>query len=171
MTARLLVAFAMSVFVAEVHGSDLAIGSVALALGMDRAMVMEKLRARFHIVTVTGDDNSFFVSETKPPNVEVIGGVKFEDGRLTWVQRNWGSFSGQANPVELGKALFGVLETVTARTGRSAQVGTRSQRIPGAEFDIIEFAFPDRKVTVSVTDGGSRYGRHVSIDESISSTR
>jgi hypothetical protein len=171
MIARALVAFAMSVLVAEVHASDLAIGSVALALRMDRATVMEKLRARFHIVAVTGDDNSFFVSEKKPPNVQVVGGVKFENDRLSWVQRNWGSFSGQANPVEIGKALFGVMETVTARTDSNVQVGTRSQRIPGAEFDTIEFSFPDRKVTVSVTDGGSRYGRQVSIDESISSRR
>src|SRR5688572_10638513 len=117
-------------FVSNACATDLAIGPVQVALGMDRTAVMEQLRARYHIVPVAGDGNTFFVSEKKPPNVQVVGGVRFENRRVVWIQRNWGSFSVKTEPLVIGKALFGAIESVTARSGSAAQITTRVQRTP-----------------------------------------
>lgn len=150
------------------RASDLSIGSVSLSLGMEQAAVMKELKARFHVVPMAGDSNMFFLSESKPPNVSVIGGVSFENGRLAWIQRNWGSFSGKTNSVEVTKALFSAIESAKASFGASAIVSTTVRRIPGAEFKSVYFVFPGRKITVTTTDGDAKHGQHVSIDESVS---
>lgn len=87
------------------YAADLPIGAVSLSLGMEQSTVMKELRAHFHVVAVTGNSNMFFLSESKPPNASVIGGVSFENGRLAWIQRNWGSFAGKVNSIEVTKAL------------------------------------------------------------------
>lgn len=150
------------------HATDLPIGAVPLSLGMEQTTVMKELRAHFHVVTVTGSSNMFYLSESKPPNVSVIGGVSFENGRLAWIQRNWGSFAGKVNSVAVTKALFSAIDSAKAASGASAVVNTSVQRVPGAEFKSVYFVFPDRKITVSTTDGDAKYGQQVRIEESIS---
>lgn len=150
------------------YAADLPIGAVSLSLGMEQSAVMKELRAHFHVVAVTGNSNMFFLSESKPPNASVIGGVSFENGRLAWIQRNWGSFAGKVNSIEVTKALFSAIESAKTASGGSAVISTSIQRIPGAEFKSIYFVFPDRKITVSTTDGDAKYGQQVSIEESVS---
>lgn len=149
------------------HAADLPIGTISLSLGMEQTAVMKELHARFHVIAVTGNNNMFFVSESKPPNASVIGGVSFKSGRLAWIQRNWGSFSEKVNPVEVTKALFSAIESATAASGASAIISTSVHRIPGAEFKSVYFDFPGRKITVSTTDGDTKYGQQVSIEESV----
>lgn len=165
--AQYITGLSLSLILSVAHATDLPIGSLSLSLGMDQSTVMKELHERFHVIPVTGK-NMFFVSESKPPNVHMIGGVSFENGRLSWIQRNWGSFSGQINPVAVSKALFSAIESARTSSGGSAAVSTSVQRIPGAEFKSIYFTFPSRKITVSTTDGDEKYGQLVSIDESVS---
>jgi hypothetical protein len=106
--------------------------------------------------------------ENKPPNASVVGGVAFENGRLSWIQRTWGSFSGKVNSVEVTKALFSAIESAKASSGVAATISTNIQRIPGAEFKSVYVVFPDREITVSAVDGDARFGQQVSIDESVS---
>jgi hypothetical protein len=150
------------------HAADLQIGAVSLSLGMEQVSVMKELHARYHVVAVAENNNMFFVSESKPPNISVIGGVSFDGGRLTWIQRNWGSFSGKINPVEVTKSMFSAIESARKTSGASAVINTSIQRIPGSEFKSVYFVFPDRKITVSTTDGDAKYGQQVSIEESVS---
>ena len=166
--AQYIIGLSLTLVLSVAHATDLPIGSVSLSLGMDQSTVMKELHAHFHVISVTGNKNMFFVSENKPPNVNVIGGVSFENGRLSWIQRNWGSFSGKINPVEVSKALFSAVESAKASSGGSAVLTTSVQRIPGAEFKSIYFTFPGRKITVSTTDGDAKYGQQVSIEESVS---
>lgn len=160
--------FLLLCILATAHAIELPIGSVSLSLGMEQNALMKELHAHFHVVAVTGNSNMFFLSESKPPNVSVIGGVSFEKGRLAWIQRNWGSFTGKVNSVEVTKALFSAIESAMAASGASAVVSTSVQRIPGAEFTSVCFVFPGRKITVSTTDGDAKYGQQVSIEESVS---
>lgn len=151
-------------------GADLAIGTYRVTLGMDQPTVMKELNARFHIVPVTGNPDTVFVSESKPPKVHVIGGVAFKNGRVSWIQRNWGSFSGKTNAFEVHKALFAALDQAANLSGSQASVTTKLQRVPGTEFKSIYFEFLDRKITLTTSDGDTKsVGQSITIDESISS--
>jgi hypothetical protein len=147
---------------------ELPIGSLLLSLGTEQAIVMTEINTRFQVVRVTVQPEMFFVSDGKPPNVHVIGGVAFQNGRLSWIQRAWGSFEGKTNSTEITKALFSAIESATTSSGEIATVTTRVQRVPGAEFKTVDFEFPGRKVTVTSTEGDAKSGGlQVSIAESI----
>ena len=152
----------------NVHGQELSIGSLSFSLGKDRAAVMRAIKERFEVVTVTGQPDTFFVSERKRPHVHVIGGVAFKEGRLAWVQRNWGAFEGRVSSVEVSKALFNAIESASSASQTSATISTKIQRVPGSEFKTVTFEFPTRRVTMTTTDGDARNGgSQVSIEESI----
>jgi hypothetical protein len=153
---------------APAYSSELPIGAMRFALGAEQSSVMQEVRARFHVVPLQGSSETFFLSETKPPNIRVLGSIRFANGRLSWVQRNWGQFEGKVNSTEVSKTLFAAIESATAEAGASATVSTKVQRVPGAEFRSIYFEFPGRKITVTSTDGDASHGgKQVSIEESI----
>ena len=148
--------------------SELAIGPMRLALGAEQSGVMQQVQARFHIVPLQGSSEMFFLSETKPPNVRILGAITFANGRLSSIQRNWGQFEGKVNSSDVSKTLFAAIESATAEAGASAIVSTKVRRVPGAEFKSIYFDFPGRKITVTSTDGDASHGgNQVSIEESI----
>lgn len=150
------------------QSTELPIGSLQLSLWADRESVMKEINSRYHVVTVTGQPDTFFVSDGKPPNIRVIGGVAFVGGRLSWIQRNWGSFEGKVNSVEVSKALFSALESAANSSGASATISTKVQRVPGVEFKTVTFEFAGRRVTMTSTDGDSKHGgQQVGIEESI----
>lgn len=154
----------------DVRGQELSVGSLSFTLGEDQDTVMRAIKDRFEVITVTGQPDTFFISESKRPNVNVIGGVAFKAGRLAWVQRNWGSFQGQAVSVEVSRALFSAIESASRASSEKATVTTKSRRVPGAEFKTVIFQFPARRVTMTTTEGDANSGgSQVSIDESISS--
>lgn len=146
----------------------LIIGSIPLALGMEQAEAMKKLHANSLVVPVTGDKNKFFVLANTQPSSSVIGAVSFENGRLTWIQRNWGFYSGTANPVDVSTALFSALESAKATSDARAIVSTFVHRVPGSEFKEIDLNFSGSKITISITDGDAKYGQQVTIVESVS---
>ncbi len=150
------------------QSEGLPIGSLRLTLGSDQIAVMSEIKSRYFVVTVSGQPNTFFLSDGKPPNVKVIGGVGFENGKLRWIQRNWGSFAGKGNSLDASKALFSAIESATSISGAAAAITTKVQRVPGGEFKTVYFEFPNRKVTFSTTDGDASIGgQQVSIDESV----
>src|SRR5690606_2933230 len=114
--------------------------------------------ANFHVVSVSGQVDMFFLSESKPPNVQVIGGISFRNGRLSWIQRTWGNFDGDNNAADIAKAIFAALESATVASGSEATITTTLQRVPGLEFRTINYQFPGRKVTVTTTEDASRRG-------------
>lgn len=153
-------------------GSELPIGAMRFALGTEQSGVMQEVRTRFHVVPLQGNPDMYFLSETKPPNVRILGAIRFANGRLVWAQRNWGKFEGKVTSTEVSKTMFAAIESATAEAGTSATVSTKVQRIPGAEFRSIYFDFPGRKVTITSTDGDASHGeKQVSIEESIGLTR
>ncbi len=161
----------LSLFGITAQAGDLPIGGVPLSIGMEQHAAMKALNARFHVFPAKGNTNVFFLSDAEPPNLSVIGNVSFKDGRLDWIQREWGHFSGTSNPVEVSKALFSAIESAKAASGESAVVSTSVKRIPGAEFKTVYFSFPGRRVSLGIIDGDakSKYGQQVNINESVSS--
>lgn len=153
------------------QAADLPIGGVPLSIGMEQHAAMKTLDAHLYVIPVKGNTNAFFVSDAEPPNISVIGNIIFKDGRLDWIQREWGHFSGTSNPVEVSKALFSAIESAKSASGESAVVSTTVQRIPGAEFKTIYFSFPGRRVSLGIIDGDAKstYGQQVNINESVSS--
>lgn len=161
----------LALFGLTAQAADLPIGGVPLSIGMEQQAAMKALNAQLHLIPVEGSTNAFFVSDAEPPNLSVIGAVTFKDGRLDFIQREWGYFSGTSNPVEVSKALFSAVESAKSASGESAVVSTTVQRIPGAAFKTIYFVFPGRKVSLGITDGNdnSKYGQQININESVSS--
>jgi len=150
------------------QSESLPIGSLRLALGSDQIVVMNEIKARYFVVTVSGKPSTFFLSDGKPPNVKVIGGVEFENGKLRWIQRNWGSFAGKGSSLVASKALFSAIESATSSSGAAATITTKVHRVPGGEFKTVYFDFPNRKVTFTTTDGDASIGgQQISIDESV----
>lgn len=167
---RIPIAMALVMTVSVSIATELPIGSVRFKLGADQSSVMKQAEATFHVVSVSGQSDMFFLSESKPPNVEVIGGISFKNGRLTWIQRTWGNFHGEAKAADIAKAIFAAIESATVASGSDATITTALQRVPGLEFRTINYQFPGRKVTVTTTEGDSRRGgSQVSIEESVSS--
>ena len=155
------------------YGNELSIGSVSLVLGTEKNTVLKKLRANLHILPVSGNDNQFFLSDAKPPNVSFIGYVFFENNKLSLIQRNWGSYSGKTESVEITKTLFSAIENAKVASGTAVIVSTSVQRTPGAEFKSIHFDFPGRRISIMSADSSdsTKYADQVSIDESISNSR
>jgi hypothetical protein len=147
---------------------SLPIGSVQFVLGMPRGEVVEQARRSFHVVPVAGGaTETYFLSESKPPKVDVIGGIAFKNDRLTWIQRSWGNFAGRKQANEATKALFSAIESATAATGSTAVVSSVNHRTPGVEFRTLHFDFPGRRVTVINSDGKDT-GHSVGVTEAIS---
>lgn len=121
----------------------------------------------------SGNDNQFFLSDSKPPNVSFIGSVSFENNKLSLIQRNWGSYSGKTESVEITKTLFSAIENAKVASGTAVIVSTSVQRIPGAEFKSIHFDFPGRRISIMSADSSdsAKYADQVSIDESLSNSR
>ncbi len=151
----------------RVHATDLKIGSLTLSIGMEQADVMEELRSRFHIVRVLGAKSMFFVSEDKAAKARPIGSLAFENGQISWIERNWGTFSGRISPVEVTKALLSAMESAKTLSGSSAVISTSVKRSHGAEFKSVHFVFPDRKIIVVTTNGDAERGQHVRIYERV----
>ncbi len=129
---------------------------------------MKEASGRFTVVPVTGRPNTFFLSESQPPNVQVIGGIEFKEGRLTWVQRSWGSFSGPSSSTDATNAVYAALESASLAAGTAATISTKIQRVPDIEFKTVTVDFGRHKVIITSTDGTSRTGgKQVSVTESI----
>jgi len=148
---------------------ELGIGYLRFALGQEQVSTMKEVSAKFTIVPVTGQNDTCFLSESKPPNVNVIGGLAFKNGRLSWIQRSWGNFSGASTATEATKALFAAIESAGAAEGTAANVSTKVQRVPEIEFKTITFEFGRRKVVMTSSEGSPKAGgKQVSITESVS---
>ena len=151
----------------RVHATDLKIGSLTLSTEMEQVDVMEELRSRFHIVRVSGSKSMFFVSEDKAAKARPIGSLAFESGRISWMEKNWGAFSGRISPVEVTKALLSAIESAKTSSGSSAVISTSVKRNHGAEFKSVHFVFPDREIIVVTTNGDTERGQHVRIYERV----
>jgi hypothetical protein len=156
------------VIATSADAQDLPVGPVLLSLRADQEVTMKEIRRHFEVVTVTGQPNTFFLYEGKRPNLRVVGGVAFQNGRVSWVQRTWGNFEGKANAVEVSKALYSAIESAASTSGTAATITTKTQRVPGIEFTTVNFDFPSRRITITTSEGDAAHGgKQVGIEESI----
>jgi hypothetical protein len=150
-----------------IQAAELKVGSVTLSPGMEQADVLEKLRSHFHIVRVSGAKSMFFLSEDEANKDQPVASLAFENGQISWIEKNWGAFSGRISPVEVSKALLSAMESAKISSGSSAEISTSVRQNHGAEFKSIHFIFPDRKIIVVTTNGDVERGQHVRIYERV----
>lgn len=149
------------------HAANLPIGDVTLSLGMEQADVINELRRHYDVVAVRNSQD-FIVSQGKPPKmIRYLGRVRFENGRLSQIWRNWGIFSGVDNPTDVASALFSAIESAKGDSPGFSEVKTRVHRMPGAEIKFLSFDFVDRKVLIVITVGDNDF-KQVDIDEIVS---
>jgi hypothetical protein len=151
----------------SVIAADLSIGVLRLTLGADKAAVMRDAGSRYKVLTVSNNSDEFFLVDAQNNGV-ILGRVVFSGGKLVEVTRKWGSFDSTASNTDIGKALFGAIESAAANTDARAVVRTRVNRVPGAEWKSVFLEFPGRTITVTTTDADAASGgKSVDIDESI----
>ncbi len=150
-----------------IQAAELKIGSVILSPGMEQADVLEKLRSHFHIVRVSGAKSMFFLSEDEANKGRPVASLAFENGQVSWIEKNWGAFSGRISPVEVTKALLSAMESAKISSGSSAEISTSVRQSHGSEFKSVQFIFPDRKIIVVTTNGDVERGQHVRIYERV----
>ena len=152
-----------------VDAAELPIGSMMFKLGAPQTSVLSEAQTRFTLVPVSGNPDMFFLSTGNPPNAQIVGGIAFKDGRLSWVQRNWGNFSGPTSAIDVAKAVQSALSSAASASGSQATITTEEKRVPGTDFRSTYFQFPRHKVSITVADSNDpQYGRQVTVDESIS---
>jgi len=151
----------------SVQADELKIGSVTLSPGMEQDDALEKLRSHFHIVKVSGAESMFFVLEDEADKARPIASLAFQNGQISWIERNWGNFSGRISPVEVTKALLSAMDSATGSSGSSVEISTSVKRSHGAEFKSVHFVFPGRKIIVVTTNGDVERGQHVRIYERV----
>ena len=161
------IGFILILFLPSIQAADLRVGSVTLSPGMEQADVLEKLRSHYHIVRVSGAKSMFFLSEDEENKDRPVASLAFENGQLSWIEKNWGAFSGRISPVEVTKALLSAMESAKISSGASAEISTSIREDYGAEFKSVHFIFPDRKIIVVTTNGDVERGQHVRIYERV----
>jgi len=161
------IGFILILIFPSIQAAGLKIGSVTLSPGMEQADALEKLRSHFHIVRVPGAKSMFFLSEDEANKDRPVASLAFENGQISWIEKNWGSFSDRINPVEVTKALLAAMESAKTSSGSSAEISTSVRQNHGAEFKSVHFVFPDRKIIVVTTNGDVEHGQHVRIYERV----
>jgi hypothetical protein len=152
-----------------VSAADLPVGPVVFSLGSPRAEVLAEAAQNFKLVPVPGNPNTFFLSQGAHPNSKLAGGIGFKEGRLYWIQRNWGSFSSADSAVDVAKALHSALASATEATRARPTVTTEQRQVPGTEFRSTYFQFPGHKVSMTVVESSDpAHGRQVTVGESVS---
>ncbi|QSX77807.1 hypothetical protein [Agrilutibacter solisilvae] len=152
-----------------VEAAELPIGPMMFKLGESRATVLAEAQTRFALVPVGGNPDMIFLSSGEPPNAKIVGGIAFKDGRLSWVQRNWGNFTGSTAAIDVAKAVQSALSSAASASGSRATITTEEKQVPGTDFRSTYFQFPGHKVSITVADSNdTSYGQQVTVDESIS---
>jgi len=151
----------------SIQAAELRVGAITLSPGMEQADILEELRSHFHIVRVSGAKSMFFLSEDESNKERPVASLAFENGQISWIEKNWGAFSGRISPVEVTKALLSAMESAKNSSGSSAEISTSIRQNHGAEFKSVHFIFPDRKIIVVTTNGDVDRGQHVRIYERV----
>jgi hypothetical protein len=159
--------FFLILFPPGIQAAELKVGSVTLSPGMEQADVLQKLRSHFHIVRVSGARSMFFLLEDEADKDRPIASLAFENGQISWIEKNWGALSGRISPVEVTKALASAMESAKISSGSSAEISTSIRQNYDAKFKSVHFIFPDRKIIVVTTNSDVEHGQHVRIYERV----
>jgi hypothetical protein len=90
--------------------------------------------------------------------------LTFNNGRLSWISRSWGSFSNEAH--DFGEALYGVLESATKEYGETAIVTAETGRLPGMTISSIHIAFGNKNIILLISSG-KEAGNTIGIQETL----
>jgi len=141
-----------------------------VAIGMDRATVMEKLLKSYKLEK-SGDDpteDSWQILEKKASDASptnLVGLVSFRDGKVVWASRQWGSFEG-SEAQQLARSLAGLISNLNDEGKRAAVVEAHTRVAPGHEFQTIRLTFGKKRVMVHISRSRDGDGI-VSIQETV----
>lgn len=168
MGKQFVVAFVAALLATGVQAAGLPVGMAQFDLGSPQAAVMAKVNSEFKVIPVSDNPNKFLLASIDAPS-DVIGGVAFSRGRLSWVLRIWGNYCAGTHADKVARSLYGALSNASSESGAIAHVTTTTRSIPGTEFRTTTFQFGKHQVTLTETDGKLACGgsHQVEVDESI----
>ncbi|HEY2295151.1 MAG TPA: hypothetical protein VGM86_30985 [Thermoanaerobaculia bacterium] len=133
-----------------------------MRLGMLEKPLIAKLKENY-LLSNAGEHGWVVLEKTGPP-YKMVGSVGFTNGRLSSISKEWGSYSGD-EAQNLGKDLFSLLSTLADKKSATIVVNSKiSVRQPGITISEIELLYPNRTVSIAVTES-RQYGNSVVINE------
>jgi len=127
------------------------LGGITIVLGSPKETLRKQLEPRFIVKEI---EDSFYVQERKPNGTyELLGFVRFRDGRVSSVSRSLGNFHGKEG-TELGNELRSALERLQSATQSVIVVNLKERRsAPGTRITPIEFSSDGRWVALTIFEG------------------
>lgn len=125
-----------------------------LALGMDREVVLNKLRIKYKVdrnrFEGFGDD-AWFIHD--PKTNEIIAQVSFDNAGVKWASHTWRVFYEKDNSFSMARSIFALISNITKSESKAVLVSSKTSR--GAEFTLeeLEFTFENRMVTITIIQG------------------
>jgi hypothetical protein len=136
----------------EARDATLYIGGVELRLGMPEPDVLAALRANGLNRLVNNFEHGWAVVDNSPAQSGVIGNVNFHDGKLTWISRDWGTFTDAATR-EFGKQLYYAVNSVQKNgVGPLVATAQESGNAPGLHAVDIRFQSGRRTLIVATIE-------------------
>jgi hypothetical protein len=147
------------------QSQSLRLADTLLRLGVSKNEVTESLSSRgYDLKKSSKADGSFLIVSKSDPTYKP-GSVIFEDGKLSRVIKDWGTFDEKASA--LGMALFGVVSKI-GKKGAKAVIAKSTEWEPRHVNHKVDIVFESkRRISISVFEDLTRLQRRVSITESI----
>lgn len=92
---------------------NIRVGPISLSLGLEKSVALKLLNDHFYVMPVEGRE-IYLLSESGPPNIDIVGSVVFEKNHLTSIQRGWGAYEADSSPIDFSKSLYNALVVVVA---------------------------------------------------------
>jgi hypothetical protein len=150
---------------ASVFGQDtgLIIDGVAIKLGMPQTEAMELLQRGF---TLGQMSQGYAISSKAGPPFKLLGAVSFKDGKVSWVSKRWGQYSGRG-ATELANALVGTLDSGSGGAMATITVEPPT-RTPELTLTTININFGTKSITLLINESRDKYHTtDVSVDENL----
>lgn len=163
----LFVAVAAFVFFLHPATADelsLFIGGIEMRLGMPKEPLFTQLSHRYTLTQTPS--GTYFIHEKRGNTYDILGGVAFQNGKVSWLSRDWGDFYGE-NAVDFGKELHSALQSLQEASGQPiALYLSETKNAPGLRTTSIEFLSGKRRLILTISES-NKFGKQVSLQEII----
>lgn len=169
MKTWLIFMFILLVVSSALAEERLFVAGMEMKLGMSKDYVLGQLKGKYKLIEAGKDSWFIHTKEGEGPPYEVLGGVGFKKGQLSWISNDWGSFKGEA-ATQFAKELYSALSNIQAESQDVIRVNVSISFVqPGLRGSEINFVSGNRKVIVILVEGREeKGGNQVSIQETLS---
>jgi hypothetical protein len=141
-----------------------------LQLGMSRDEIISKLAVNYRLTKMQAMGDEWIVAEKQNPEIWQ-GHLGFHDGKLTFASRSW--TQGDEDTFAFAQALWRAMSEMDREGHNACTFDVPTTNSPTAEIRYVRFYCGAKKIEMMTTDvlNGEGKGRHVSINEILSSER